>query len=224
MEIERNEFDGFFSPDDWGFSPSINEACLFLAERDLVNTVSISVTRGHWHHRLEELKNLKCQKKVRLALHLDLSYHGCQVARADWWFSKKAARHELTRQLSILTKGGLEIDSLNGHRHVHLYPAVLMAASELGLPLRLPADPAHPNSFYSALLLRWVWWVRWEKVGYLKPEDLENLASLQNKRLRFNSVICHPASQNDFSLIGATDPLKQERVDEFYSLRKLLTF
>jgi predicted glycoside hydrolase/deacetylase ChbG (UPF0249 family) len=58
-------------------------------------------------------------------------------------------RQEFSSQIRALCDAGVPVDHLDGHQHVHLFPAAfgasLWAAGEFGIPwMRVPEEPLHP--------------------------------------------------------------------------------
>lgn len=199
------------SPDDWGFSPAINDAALELAGRGWAHTVSVSVRGAFVRHRLDELRRFQEAGLVRVALHLDLSDAGAGASRL--FRGGGALEAEVLEQLSRFEALGLRLESVNGHRHVQLYPAVFPLVARLGIPVRLMADPSHLRTFLPGRIWALSSQVRWERAGYLLPADLRSGAAFSAKLRRFPQVICHPAVKFDFA--GMKDRLRGERVDEY---------
>lgn len=205
------------SPDDWGFSPAINEAMLALAERGWVHTVSVLPEAPCVAQGVERLRAMQQEGKIQVALHFT-----APLARL-WHFS--SARSALKKQAERLGSLGLRMDSINGHRHVHLHPFFLRAAREIfpHHPLRVMRDPAHFSSWAaSSLAHMWIPGVNRQRCGYLLREDLASPESLARKLSAFEQVICHPAMRDDFASAGMTDRLRGERVEEYRLLREFL--
>jgi predicted glycoside hydrolase/deacetylase ChbG (UPF0249 family) len=209
------------SPDDWGMSPSINDACLELAYANLTHTISVCVKRPFFRHRLDELIRLQKPGKTQVALHLDLDFPERCAWHSLWWRTGNL-EEEIEKQRSLFLESGLSLDSVNGHRHVHLYPGPLSVVSEWGLPLRLASDPSHWRSYVSGQVVRILKKAQWRKSGYLRPRDLTDIESLERKAGSFPELLCHPASRDDFSQIAFPDPLRSERVDEFNGIIRIL--
>lgn len=207
------------SPDDWGFSPSVNTAILDLARRGLVHSVSLSVVREFVRHGLDELLGFQ---GVRLSLHLDLSHSSAKVPYWQLWFGGRKLKEEIDRQLNIARSLGLRLDSLNGHRHVHFYPAVLRQLRCLGLPLRRMEDRAHWPSYLAGKLASVFYSGGWESCGYLRASDLKTKSRFRRKISSFPQTICHPASSLDLPLQQLDDSLRQARVSEFEGILRLL--
>ncbi|HEY8278370.1 MAG TPA: ChbG/HpnK family deacetylase [Bdellovibrionota bacterium] len=206
------------SPDDWGFAPSINEAAIALAERGLVHTVSVSVRRKFARHKIDELRDLQGEGQVRVALHLDFSFAGCKVRKIHLFTGHALAWREIHEQLWLFREMGLRLDSLNGHRHVHLYPGVLRDLRFAGVPLRLPADASHLGSCLAGLIVRVAKGITWERAGYLRGRDIAHASHLQRKLTKFPQLLCHPAAFDDFDKAEMADPLRGERVTEYNRL------
>lgn len=214
-----------FSPDDWGFAPSINSACLEMIRDRLCHTVSISIVRPYVEEGKKELLELRRQGLVRLALHLDFT-HIPNIRMLDKNFIRREVRHQWKKYL----QSGFPMDSINGHRHCHTWPIVtaavaaeLRAQGQMGLPVRWMRDRSHPASFLSAAAIRQVWRkLKWHPTGYLLARDLQSKESLEKKLLRFEQLICHPSHPTNFSGLNFKDKLQVQRVSEYQRLRKLL--
>jgi chitin disaccharide deacetylase len=67
-------------------------------------------------------------------------------------------REELAAQIRLLQNAGVPIDHMDGHQHVHIFPAVVRLAAEAakanGIPwIRTPEEPSDGFSGYSPLSL-----------------------------------------------------------------------
>ena len=204
------------SPDDWGFAPSINEAALHLARLGWVHTVSVAVLRPHFSHGISELREMQKAGCVRVALHFDLDFPERSLPTFSR-LSGKGVAAELDRQIDFFRASGLRLDSLNGHRHVHLFPAVARRVVATGLPLRRMFDTSHWPSFAMGCWTANRYRAPWESSGYLRGGDLKSREAFFAKVFapQFSQVICHPAVRDDFNEVQMVDPLRLARVEEY---------
>ncbi|MDF1554164.1 MAG: ChbG/HpnK family deacetylase [Deferrisomatales bacterium] len=138
--------------DDLGADPARNAGIFAAVRGGAVTSVSVLVNGPAFEASREELAAL-CRRGLSVGLHLNLS-EGRPLASGlrrlvgvDRAFLGKWAAHarledgedaELARevsreteaQLGALVAAGLSPDHLDGHQHVHLYPAVLPLALE----------------------------------------------------------------------------------------------
>ena len=136
----------YFTADDWGFSPGVNEGILELARLGIVKRVSILANSRWIGDGLEELKAIP---GIQLGLHFNLTYgySVCSLKTSQpklfphsspgrfllYWlfsFSNRAAwvqeiRQELEAQFQVLDSNGISISYLDGHHHIHMVPGLL---------------------------------------------------------------------------------------------------
>lgn len=210
------------SPDDWGMSPSINDACLDLAALGLVHTISVCVKRPYFFHRLDDLIEMQKCEKAKVAIHLDLDHSNCYLPWHCLWIPTSALKRELESQMAAAKDAGLRVESVNGHRHIHLYPGPLSLVRIWGLPLRLPSDRAHRASYYGGVAAALAFRANWRRAGYLRADDLATVREFSEKLSGFSELLCHPAREDDFSRITFTDSLRGERVQEYRSIFRIL--
>lgn len=185
----------FINADDWGLSPGINEGILDLAQRGIVQRVSILASGSFVNERLAELKALP---SLTLGLHFSLTFgktflgdrirylaldgrfhpSPSRVALLFLLSGKDRRKHLsqevillLREQLSILESYAVYPKYLDGHHHIHLIPgmmkSILPILREVGMTqVRVPWDPARLLSRISPLILLAFWArLKWKKWG-----------------------------------------------------------
>jgi predicted glycoside hydrolase/deacetylase ChbG (UPF0249 family) len=230
-----------FCADDWGMSPGINDGILALAKRGWLQSVSCMATAPFVDHGLEELKSLK---QVELHLHLNLTY-GAPLADVptlvdqDGQFyshrrflsrvslhrvARRDLQTELRAQIDALRSRGVDIAALDGHHHVHLWPAVFsrlrdeLQAQKL-TRLRLVLDPAHRSSYWQSRLFLWLnksSTMAIQPCRYLTERDQQSPSRFANKLSSSDQpLLIHPALYNDFAKVKMSDSLLDQRVSQF---------
>ncbi len=223
-----------FCADDFGFSPSVNDAIIDLAKMDLLYSVSIAVNAPYILHRLDELLELK--NNLNFFLHLNLTY-GKSLAFENALPSfniffihqlisknKKNYSQEIEHQIKKTKELNIPIVGIDGHQHVHLFPYISREINNnfnfKNLFFRKMVDKKH---FFSYLFSKFSYDTSNLKIfpcGYLLKPDLKSFEDFQKKCLSYKHVIIHPAKYNDFSKISFKDKLKLERIQEFEAILK----
>jgi len=154
--------------DDFGADRFRNNGIIEAIKADVLTGVSILANGPAFEDAVQQLKALG-RVPVSCGLHFNLS-EGKALARQmsllvgpDGFFRGKAEareilriegdealgvaiRRELQAQIRALRDTGIRISHLDGHQHIHVFPAVLphavAAAREYGIPwIRLPLEP-----------------------------------------------------------------------------------
>jgi hopanoid biosynthesis associated protein HpnK len=152
--------------DDFGLSPSVNEAVIRAHREGILTTASLMVNESGFD---EAVKRAKENPKLGVGLHLTLLHGhsalppekipGLADSRGEFsrspvgvgmnYFLRRSLREQLRAeihgQFDRFFSTGLPLDHVNGHLHLHLHPAIfeiLMEDSEkLGIRhLRLTRD------------------------------------------------------------------------------------
>jgi len=233
-----------FSADDWGLSPGINDGIVELAERGLLRLVSFVANATFLEHRLEKIRSFS---KIQTSLHLNFTYGKpltpprlipSLVDSNGFFFPHRqlltrtalglvVTEHlvlELQAHLGRLRFLGLQIDSLDGHHHIHLWPFIFKRIeSELltqrVTSLRWMADPSHRLSYWqSQLFLRFPR----DEIFQLKPcryltNNDQRCQSRLAKKIQASDepLLVHPALYNDFAKVKMSDSLQEDRVSQF---------
>jgi len=165
--------------DDLGAGRARNQGILDAAAAGVVTSVSLLANGPALGHALERLADpglghLSCGLHFNLSEGSPLCHGLHRLTGPDGLFPGKAAAHallarsgdadleeeivrELTAQVACLADAGLEIRHLDGHQHVHVFPAavrpVAAAARAHGIPwIRLPWEPSPPRTSCPPLL------------------------------------------------------------------------
>ena len=215
--------------DDFGRSPSINEAVIQAHVSGMLTTASLMVGEASFTEAVELAKK---QPRLGVGLHLTLSCgratlppeeikgladtsgnFGDNPAAVGWrYFFRRELhaplRREIHAQFEKFQATGLRLDHVNGHQHLHLHPTVLrilMAdADQLGIRhVRLTRDPFWLN----ARLASGAWWYRTTHAFIYRCLSGRALPALRQRGIRHTRRV--------FGL------LQNGRVDEAY-LMKLL--
>lgn len=154
--------------DDLGADEARNAGIFEAIREGSVTSVSILANGPALEGALQEVRSLP-QKKVSWGIHLNLSEGTPLSARLSLLTGKdgsllgKAQTHrllstpgnpelekqvaqEIAAQIQVLRKAGVRISHLDGHQHVHVFPAVIRAALRAArlhqIPwVRIPEDP-----------------------------------------------------------------------------------
>jgi hopanoid biosynthesis associated protein HpnK len=167
--------------DDFGASPSINEAVVRSHREGILTTASLMVNEAACGHAVTLARE---NPQLGVGLHLALSHGRSALPRekipglvnARREFSNRAEatgfryfvrgelqpqiRAEIRAQFAAFKATGLPLDHLNGHLHFHLHPTIfrilMEEAEEFGVRrLRLTRDPFWLNARLSSG--RWVY-------------------------------------------------------------------
>lgn len=237
--------------DDWGLSPGVNQGILELAQRGVIQRVSLLANGAYLKDGLSQLLSIK---KIQLGIHFNLTYgkslHGSQglflppaIFLMKWMLrkiNKKWIIDEFLAQMNHLKTLHVPIQYLDGHHHIHLAPGMITTLSgvlqkERISHTRLPLDYSlwktkkFPLIFLSLLARREM---KKAKLSF-SPCSYPSLHSfndhghwrskLRSKSAKNNNleIITHPAFQNDLKTIQYTDSYAESRVLEFRSLKML---
>ncbi len=188
----------------------------------MAHTVSVCVKRPYFFHRLNDLIEMQKAEKTKVAVHLDLDHSNCYLPWHCLWIPSPPLKAELESQKEAAEHAGICVNSVNGHRHIHLYPGPLSILRKWRLPLRLPSDRSHRASYYGGVAARLAFSADWRRAGYLRSDDLASVAEFSEKLAAFPELLCHPAKEDDFSRIIFSDSLREERVQEYQSIFRIV--
>jgi chitin disaccharide deacetylase len=156
--------------DDLGADVARNDGIFEAVKAGTVTSVSILVNAPAFDDALARI--LSSPLQISIGVHLNIS-EGVPLSSELKWltnsggsFYGKAETHrrlldngndllrteirrEFTAQIRTLAERGIKIDHLDGHQHVHVFPAAIevtaCAAEEFGIPwIRIPEEPT-PN-------------------------------------------------------------------------------
>lgn len=221
--------------DDWGLSPSINEAALWLAKKDLLFGISVLADAAHSKYLLKETSQ---NTGILVGCHLNFTDNFKDrpgnlprkflSLAVSAFFRPAQYESEVERQVQKVRALAGRIDYLDGHHHVHLlpglFPAVAKVARKYSLPLRNILDRSHNGTW---LLGTWAKKrnarIDWVNCRYLTQRDWASPEKMQLKSRESGKmpVVCHPSVRDDFQELGIHDPLQRERVDQFEALKHL---
>lgn len=154
--------------DDLGADEARNEGIMDAVRAKTVTSVSILVSGPAFQDALQRIRSLD-HVKISFGIHFNISEgrplsSGLRaLTGTDGCFLKKAAAHqllihggdagleheivrELDMQIKALEDAGLRLTHIDGHHHVHVFPAaikaVCAAAKQHGIPwVRIPDEP-----------------------------------------------------------------------------------
>jgi predicted glycoside hydrolase/deacetylase ChbG (UPF0249 family) len=154
--------------DDLGADEARNAGIFEAIREGSVTSVSILANGPALEDALQEVRPLK-EKKISWGIHLNLSEGTPLIAGLrrltgkDGFFLGKAPAHELLSrrgdpelekevtqemkaQIQALRNAGIRISHLDGHQHIHVFPAVVRAAVRLARQhriswMRVPEEP-----------------------------------------------------------------------------------
>ena len=142
-----------FNADDFGISKGVNEAIARAYKNGILNSASLMVNQKYF---AEAVKAAKYMPDLETGLHINLT-NEYPAADADkipllinkngklkngfiklWLLSilhgaefKKQTEAEIRAQIAKYNATGLKLDHIDGHRHVHLIPAVFKIVKNL---------------------------------------------------------------------------------------------
>jgi chitin disaccharide deacetylase len=156
--------------DDFGRSPSINEAVIRAHQEGILTTASLMVNETACREAVELARQ---NPGLGVGLHLSLLCGRSALPHRDvpglvdssgnftnsplraglnYFFRpslRRQLRAEIHEQFQKFTATGLKLDHVNGHLHLHLHPVVLSILTENGRPgfnrMRLTSDPLRLN-------------------------------------------------------------------------------
>jgi predicted glycoside hydrolase/deacetylase ChbG (UPF0249 family) len=157
--------------DDLGADHARNEGIFEAIEAGVVTAASILVNGPAFHDAIQRIASTNCDH-VSFGVHLNLTEgtplcSGLKfITGPDGFFCGKAEGHrrmmkkgddmlekeiwqEVVTQIILLRDAGVRIDHLDGHQHIHVFPAVInatiRAGRAFGIPwIRIPEEP-HPS-------------------------------------------------------------------------------
>jgi chitin disaccharide deacetylase len=176
--------------DDLGADLSRNAGIFEAIEAGVVTSTSMLVNGRAFQHALANIRT--CPIKVSIGVHLNLS-EGRPLSPdlklligPDGCFSGKAETHrrlaaggndilsseirqEFAAQIALIRDAGVPIDHLDGHQHIHVFPAAIAeaigAANEFGIRwIRIPEEPSPTGSLAAA--------------SYMLVQEAENFSRL----------------------------------------------
>lgn len=171
------------SADDFGSSPSVNDAVATAHRDGIVTACGLMVAAPHSR---EAVKVALSTPSLDVGLHLTLSdgrpclpqgavprlvgprgrfLPSAAAAGLRLSFDRRAAAQcasEVEAQFAAFDATGLRLTHWDGHQHIHLHPAVWRAATRLALAagcrwVRLPHEPWRPRTRYGLALRRTEW-------------------------------------------------------------------
>jgi predicted glycoside hydrolase/deacetylase ChbG (UPF0249 family) len=162
--------------DDLGADVPRNAGIFEAIEAGVVTSASILVNGRAFQHALANIRTF--HTKVSIGVHLNLSEGRPlssdlkSIIGPDGFFLGKMETHrrlaasgseilckeirqEFAAQIAMLKNAGIPIDHLDGHQHIHVFPAALAeaiwAANEYGIRwIRIPEEPSPTGSLAAA--------------------------------------------------------------------------
>jgi chitin disaccharide deacetylase len=162
--------------DDLGADIARNEGIFEAVEAGAVTSASILVNAPAFHDALAKI--LASSHRISVGVHLNISEGmplssglKCLTNSGGSFFGKAEThrrlleygnsslkaeiKREFTAQIRALAESGLKIDHIDGHQHVHVFPAAIEAAisvaQEFGIPwIRIPEEPPPAGSLAKA--------------------------------------------------------------------------
>jgi predicted glycoside hydrolase/deacetylase ChbG (UPF0249 family) len=231
-----------FTADDWGLTPSINQAILDLANKKIIKKVSIMSKSLFVNYYLKEIKQIN---NVSLGLHLNLTYNSLFHSPLNLLIAlcnplkrkklKQDIQHEIEDQIQALLNLGINIEYIDGHHHVHIFPIVnnlvMNACVKYHIKnARLPY--CNSNFFNTKIILNLFSMMAKRKMNennikfskfYYPNYKILNSNKLKTKlRHRENhEIITHPSYFNDFKMFNIDDSYSSERVREYELLNEM---
>lgn len=233
-----------FIVDDWGISPAVNEAALYLAQRGCLYGISVIPYSRFSDYKMNEI----LATGVQVGCHINLTFNteptGADTASSWFLVGAKICASVLSAFVPFLRKKLFSqvmsqakwvqghfgrLDYLDGHHHIHLYPGILGATQKISGQLHIPFRVILDKSFKSNFLLG-----LWAKINsnnkdyfeclYLSMSDLEDMQTLERKVRNSLGlpVAIHPATKNDFIENKVDDHFIEGRVYQFQRLKDVL--
>ncbi len=224
--------------DDWGMSPGVNRGILRLAQKGYVRRVGIMSTVPFFKTDLEELKQVP---GIELGLHFNLSEGEDAVSTParllmDWLFGrldKEKITQIFSKQMSCLTESGVNPVFFNSHQHVHLVPGVMNAVADLLkaekiFDVRMMYDAALWSTLkFPINIVAMIFYPTFRKHGFFSKQvyypthsDMKDIDYFSRMLIKHRSkeVLVHPALENDFEAVHCTDPYREGRLLEMFSI------
>jgi chitin disaccharide deacetylase len=167
------------SADDLGADISRNVGIFEAIEAGVLTSTCILVNGCAFQHALANIH--KINTKISIGVHLNLSEgrplssdlkvligpDGCFAGKAETHrrlaargnnLLRREIRQEFAAQIAMLKNAGVPIDHLNGHQHIHVFPAALTeaiwAANEFGIRwIRIPEEPSPTGPLAAASVM-----------------------------------------------------------------------
>ena len=137
--------------DDFGISPGVNDAIIAMYRDKKLHSASLILGCGYDN---EAIKLSKLNPNLKVGLHLNLTSGKATSSKSSFLVDcnqrfkygfvsllllslfrraqfVKAVRSEIEAQIVALEKAGITISHLDGHRHIHVIPAVFEVVTEL---------------------------------------------------------------------------------------------
>lgn len=227
----------------------MNDGILDLAKQGIVRRVSLLADSPFLKYRLSEL--LECSQ-VETGLHFDLSLPDRRDQENPFHFKRvvqvilnplrpplekvELFEAECRRQIEKLQRAGVTVSYLDGHQHLHLLPfvskGVAKAMSRLGIRrVRNPYSSSlwvTPKFAVNLLALFGMPSYRNQEIDsypclYPQPQAFQSSEALKKFLAgKDREVIVHPATRDDFTENGCTDPYREGRINEYLALKGLL--
>jgi chitin disaccharide deacetylase len=153
--------------DDLGADEARNTGIFEAIDADVVTSVSILANGPALQHALEKIPALD-SRKVSFGVHLNISEglplceglkeitdglgrffgkaetHRCLMQKGEETLAREI-RREFAAQIAALKHAGIRVSHLDGHQHVHVFPAAVeeavRVAREFGIPwIRIPEE------------------------------------------------------------------------------------
>jgi chitin disaccharide deacetylase len=162
--------------DDLGADAARNDGIFEAVQAGAVTSASILANAPAFQDALARIRS--SPHRISIGIHLNISEGRplspglIWLTNSDGSFAGKAETHrrlmedgneplkaeirrEFTAQIMALAERGVKIDHLDGHQHVHIFPAAIKAAAcaaeEFGIPwIRIPEEPPPDGSLARA--------------------------------------------------------------------------
>ncbi|HUO58356.1 MAG TPA: ChbG/HpnK family deacetylase [bacterium] len=240
--------ENYFTADDWGMSPAVNDAILEMARQGSLRRVSVLAGARYVSYRLRELKRVR---GVEFGLHFNLTHPESgglypTLPRFLWawywgrWTGNREivgrVRDALKIQIGLMRQKGIQPLRLEGHHHVHAVPGLLDEISDIlkAAGIRRVRVPYHPSLWLGRRVpIAWLGGtlrgaaqkLNFAFLPFYYPtardfSSFNRLVHCLNRTAR-SEVIIHPASRNDIPKASPSDSYREGRVAEFSLLRLL---
>lgn len=211
----NKEIKNIFVADDWGLSKEINDAILYLVNKNLILRVSIMAETQYTNYRLDEL----LKSGVRTSFHFNLTFGEKMSSLSKIFLTNESKKIEdqFHQQLNSLKSNGITVDSLESHQYVHCIPSVARLIApwckeNLLFNIRVHSDRRH-------LLATCFSYYSFKKIYKLeqgfKPLFTREFqsSSLSND----HPMVIHPATNDSYDV---RDTWRKKRVNEFNKIKQ----
>lgn len=188
--------------DDFGMSPGINAAIAKMCERNRLNSASMMTGFDYLN---EAVEIAKLYPKLQVGLHFNLT-NGKSVAgnlplltddQGNFkngflkvlilsFFKKEKLLNEVSKELEAqilrLQSLGIEIDHINGHRHVHYIPGIFKVVINTAREHNIPNVRIINESFWHTLCMNHIKSFLWDG-GVIKWFILRFLGTINGSRI-----------------------------------------